>query len=264
MYLSKNSLVKIILTASAFLIIGAVFFCAAYFIGKSEISPKPTIIIGAVFTSLAFISFPTVIYADGISKPFSEGDRLVRRDLQPEKFILFYKELTNKENSAVIKERYDMLELLYLSYRLLDDRRGALEVVQRMKTELKEKYRPKAAVYYAELLYEKGDVQTADGLLSEAEKKDGGSELCAMVDAARRSARARAVSDRETEEKYYTGLLSAAGIFKADNAAALFAHFRLYEICKEEGRDKEAAEHLKYCAENGGRTAISKLAKKLS
>lgn len=264
MYLSKNSLAKIILTASAFLIIGAVFFCIAYFIGKSEISPKPTIILGAVFTSLAFISFPTGIYADGISKPFAEGNRMVRRDLTPEKFLTYYKDITDKEKNAVVRHRYDMLELLYLSCRLLDDKRGAYEAVQMMKTELGEKYRPRAAVYYAELLYEKGDIKTADGLLSEAEKKDPGAELSAMADAVRMTARARAVKDTETEEKYCTGLLSAAGIFKADNASALIAHYRLYEILKETGRERDALEHLEYCAENGGRTAVSKLAKKLS
>ena len=263
MYLSKNSLAKIILTATAFLLLGAVFFCAAYFISKAGISPKPTLILGIVFTSLALLSFPTGLYAEGISKPISEGNRLVKKELDPEKFLLFYNGITDKEKNAVVRHRYDMLELLLISYQLQADKKGAYSAVQLMKEELSGKYRPKAAVHCAELLYDDKEIETADKLLSGAEEKDGGSELYAMADAVRKTARAHALSDYETEEKFYSGLLSATGIFKPDNAAALLAHYRLYDVCKKTDRETEAKAHLQYCAENGGKTAVRRRAKSL-
>ncbi len=262
MYLSKNSLVRIIIISSAFLLIGGGFFVVAYLIAQGGLSPKPTVIIGIVFTAVAFVSLPFGMYADGVSKPFSEGSRLVRRDLQPEAFISYYKDLTDPEKAAVIRHRFDITELLLLSYKLLEDRAGVLNTLDLMKTALPKKYKSFTALYFAEQSYESGDIQTADALVAEAERRNDGAELKALADDLKKSARAKALYDFDTEEKYYNGLLSAGGIFKADNASALIAHYRLYEILKETGRERAALEHLEYCAGNGGKTAIARRAKK--
>ena len=262
MYLSKNSLLKLIIISSAFLLVAGVFYVAAYMISKSELSPRPTVILAVVFTVIAFLSVPFGFYADGVSKPFSEGTRLVRRDLQPQAFITYYKDLTDPEKAAIIRHRYDILELLLTSYKLLDDRAGVISTLELMKTSLPAKHKSFAALRFAEDMYENGDVEGADALVAEAEKRNGGAELTASADDLKKSVRAKALNDYETEEKYYNGLLSAKGIFKADNAAALFAHYRLYDVCKKTGREREALEHLKYCAEYGGKTAIARRAKK--
>ena len=262
MYLSKNSLLKVILISSAFLLLAGVFYVVAYMISKSGLSPKPTVILAVIFTVASFVSLPFGFYADGVSKPFSEGTRLVRRDLQPQAFTAYYKDLTDPEKAAIIRERYDILELLLTSYKLLDDRTGILNTLELMKTSLKAKHKSFAALHFAEDMYENGDIEGADALIAEAEKRNDGAELKALADDMRKSARAKALNDFDTEEKYYNGLLSAKGIFKADNAAALFAHYRLYDICKKTGRERESLEHLQYCAEYGGKTAIARRAKK--
>ena len=130
-----------------------------------------------MFTAVAFVSLPFGMYADGVSKPFSEGSRLVRRDLQPGAFISYYKDLTDPEKAAVIRHRFDITELLLLSYKLLEDRAGVLNTLNLMKTALPKKYKSFTALYFSEQSYESGDIQTADALVAEAERRNDGAAL---------------------------------------------------------------------------------------
>ncbi len=252
MYLSKGSLVKVIFISSVFLLLGIVFFVAAYFIGRGDISPGPTLTIGIICTAAALISLPVGIYAEGVSKPYSEGLKLLERDMAPDAFIEYYGVISDEERNAVTRPRLDFLELLLSAYYLLEDKKGVKEVLKTMKTSLPPKKQGRVAVRFAEEAYEYGDVGTGDRLLEIAEKKDASATVKALCEDARKSRRARAVRDNECEENYYNGILSASGIFKADRVAAFVAHRRLYELCSAACRDAEATEHLEYCAENGG------------
>ena len=263
MFLSRSSLIKTVFIASVLLLIGAVLLIAAYFISKGDMDSAPTVTAGIVMICLSALSAVIGVYADGISKPFAEATRLVRKDLLPKQFIEIYKNAIKGDGYAVVRPRFDTLELLYTAYDLLDDKRGRAAAIVEMKTKLKPSYKPKTAVYAADAEYKNGNIEEGDRLLSYAEKHDASATVAAMADAVRKSSGAAAKGDAATEERYYTGLLSASGLFKADNAAQLIAHYRLYQICNESGRDDEAKEHLKYCAEYGGHTAISKAAKAL-
>lgn len=263
MFLSRSSLIKTVLVSSLLLISGIVLFVIAYYIGKGDTDPAPTVTGGVVMCCLSAVGLFTGIYAEGISKPYSEAQRIVRKDLAPKKYIEYYKEISESSSFVIVRPRFDMLELLYNAYDLTDDRQGRAYAVSEMKKHLSPKYKAKIAVFAADEEYRAGNVEKGDALLSYAASHDTSSTLFAMADGVKKTSRARATGDAETEKKYYTGLLSASGIFKADNAAALAAHYRLYQICKDEGRDDEALDHLKYCAENGGHTAFARAAKAL-
>ena len=263
MFLSRSSLIKTVFIASFLLLTAVVLFVIAFFIYKGDMDPAPTVTAGVITMCLSALAVFAGIYADGVSKPFAEGTRLVRKDLQPKKFIEIYKEKTEGEGYVIARPRFDMLELLYTAYDLTGDKSGRAFAIEEMKAKMKPKYKGRIAVYAADEQYRQGNIEEGDRLLAYAEKHDGSSTVAAMAEAVRQTSKAAAEGDTETEESYYKGLLSAAGIFKADNAASLFAHYRLYHICKDSGRDKEAAEHLTYCAENGGSTAIRKAAKAL-
>lgn len=263
MFLSRSSLIKTVLFSALLLLVGIVFFVAAFFISKGDVDPAPSITAGIILSCLAAVSAFIGIYADSISKPFSEGTRFVKKDLQPKKYIETYKEKSEGDNYAVARPRFDMLELLYNAYDLLDDKRGRAAVIALMKEKMKPSYKGKIAVYAADEEYRAGNIEEGDRLLSYAENHDSSSTVSAMADAVRKTSRASAEGDTETQEKYYTGLLSAGGIFKADNAATLVAHWHLYQICKDTKRDDEAKEHLSYCIDHGGATAISRKAKAL-
>ena len=263
MFLSRSSLIKTVLIASLLLLIGIALFVVAYYISKGDINPAPSITAGVIMTCLSGVAVFIGIYADGVSKPFAEGTRLVKKDLQPKKYIEMYKEKSEGEGYVVARPRFDMLELLYTAYDLTDDRVGRAFAIEEMKAKMKPKYKGKIAVYAADEQYRQGNIEEGDRLLAYAEKHDTSSTVYAMADAVRKTSKAAAEGDAETEESYYNGLLSAAGIFKADNDAILTAHYRLYHICKNSGRDKEAKEHLTYCAEHGGSTAIRREAKAL-
>ena len=261
MFLSRSSLIKTVLFSALLLLIGTVFFIAAYFIGKGDVDPVPSVTVGVILTCLAAVSAFTGIYADSISKPFSEGTRLVKKDLQPKKYIEIFKEKSEGEGYVVARPRFDMLELLYNAYDLLDDKHGRAAVIAAMKEQMKPSYKGKIAVYAADEEYRAGNAEEGDRLLSYAENHDSSSTVSAMADAVRKTSKAAYEKDTETQEKYYTGLLSASGIFKADNASTLVSHWHLYNICKDTGRDEEAQEHLSYCVKHGGATAISRKAK---
>lgn len=263
MFLSRSSLIKTVLISSALLLIGAAFFAVAHFVGKGDMNPAPSVTVGIIMFCLSLLNAFAGIYADGVSKPFAEGTRLVRKDLQPKKYIETYKEKSEGDGYVIARPRFDMLELLYTAYDLLDDRRGRAAVIAQMKTKMKPSYKGRIAVYAADEEYRAGNIEEGDRLLAYAEKHDASSTVSAMADAVRKTSRAAKTGDTEAEEKYYIGLLSASGIFKADNAAALLAHRRLYHICKASGRDGDAKEHLTYCAEHGGSTAIRREAKAL-
>lgn len=260
MFLSRSALIRSVLIGSFFLIIAIVFFVAAFFINKGEMNPVPSVIAGTVMTCLSALSTFIGIYAESVSKPFAEGTRLVRKELQPKKFIEMYKEKSDGDN-VVSRPRFDMLELLYTAYDLTGDKSGRASAIEIMKAEMKPSYKGKIAVYAADEAYRDGDIENGDRLLSYAEEHDGSSTVSAMADAVRKTSKAKAEGDTATEEKYYAGLLSAQGLFKADNAAVLTARWRLYHIFKSSGRDAEAEEHLTYCADHGGNTAIRKAAK---
>lgn len=263
MFLTRTALLKTILISSFFLLIGIVLFVIAFFIKKGDIDPAPTVTAGIIAACVSLLSAFIGIYGDGVSKPFAEGTRIVRKDLQPKKFIEMYKEKSEDGVCAVARPRFDMLELLYTAYDLTGDKHGRAFVIEEMKAKMKPSYKGKIAVYAADEAYREGNIKEGDRLLAYAEKHDNSSTVSAMADAIRKTSRAAAEGDTEAEEGYYNGLLSASGIFKADNAASLIAHWRLYQICKNTGRDKEAKEHLTYCAEHGGHTAVRKAAKAL-
>ncbi len=263
MFLSRSSLIKAVMIGSFLLLFGVIFFVIAYFVGKGDIDPTPSLTVGVISVCLAVLSVIVGIYADGVSKPFAEATRLVKKDLLPKRFIEIYKEKCESGDYVIARPRFDTLELLYTAYDLLDDKRGRASVIAEMKEKMKPSYKGRIAVYAADEAYRKGDIEEGDRLLSYAEKHDGSSTVAAMADAVRKTSGAAANGEPETVEKYYGGLLSASGIFKADNAAALTAHWRLYNISKNKGKEDEAKEHLTYCAENGGHTAISKAAKSL-
>lgn len=263
MFLSRSSLIRTVLIASLLLLTGIVLFVVAYFISKGDMDPAPSVTAGVIMTCLSALAVFAGIYADGVSKPFAEGTRFVRKDLQPKKYIEMYKEKSDGDGYVIARPRFDMLELLYTAYDLNGDKSGRAFVIEEMKAKVSLKYKARIAVYAADSQYKNGNTEEGDRLLSFAEKHDSSSTVSAMADSVRKTSRAAATGDAETEERYYNGLLSASGIFKADSAASLIAHYRLYHICKNSGRDKEAKEHLTYCAEHGGSTAIRRESKAL-
>lgn len=263
MFLSRSSLIKTILTASLFFTIAVVLFVVAYLVKKGDLDPSPSLTMGIVMTCLAVISVFIGVYSDGVSKPFVDGARLVRKDLQPKKYIDMYKEKSGDEGYVIARPSFDMLELLYTAYDLTEDKRGRDAVIVEMKAKMKPAYKGKVAVYAADKEYRAGNIEEGDRLLSYAEKHDDSSTVAAMADAVRKTSRAEATGDTASEEIYYKGMLSANGIFKADNAAALLAHWRLYNICKNSGRENEAKKHLTFCADHGGSTTIRREAKAL-
>ena len=77
-----------------------------------------------------------------------------------------------------------------------------------------------------------------------------------MIDIAGKTSAALCRGDLKTAESYYSGVLNGSGIMKPDNAARLMAHWELFRISEQNGDTEKALEHLRFCAENGGRTAI--------
>ena len=256
MILSRSAVARTVITFLFFLLFGIGAFVFAYFVSRDGQSIKPPVTIGVIFVVLAALSVPLGIYAEGKAKLFSEGTRLVRRQLQPDSFIASYNEKTEAKN-AVCRPGYDLLELLLVSYRLKGDVKNARKTVEAMKALPGRSARAKALIAEAELCYENGDVEEGDALISGAKDlKPGSSLIYAMADICERTAKALATGDTQTAETYYNGVLSAPGIMKAEEDAALFAHWQLFRICDGDGRVGDALTHLKACATSPGKTAI--------
>lgn len=257
MILSKGAVAKIVAVSAGFLLFGAALLATAFFIGKGGQSPTPTLTAGIIFICAAALNVPAGIYSEGKVKPISRGNRLVRKDLDPDGFIAYFNALSSGSN-AVFRPGYDVYELLYDAYALTGNLRRSRAQLALMKSSLKPKYLPRIAVLEACAAFEDGDVETGERLLAEAEEKAPASfTVRSMADMARKGAGAFAAGDFAAAEKYYNGVLNGAGLMKAENDALLDAHAKLFRICEAEGKTAEAFRHLRWCAENGGRTALA-------
>ena len=256
MFLSKNAVTKTVVTSVMFLIIGALFIGLSVFLSAGGQKYAPSLIAGIVFCSLAVINALVGIYSEGITKVFARGCKLVRDELDPEAFIAYYNGVSRSAN-AVSRPTYDISELLLTAYELSGNMRGKQAQLAHMRSALKPKYLPRITVLEACRAYDDGDADEGDRLLSLAGKKYPPSvTVSTMIDIAGKTSAALCRGDLKTAESYYNGVLNGSGIMKPDNAARLMAHWELFRISEQNGDTEKALEHLRFCAENGGRTAI--------
>ncbi len=113
----------------------------------------------------------------------------------------------------------------------------------------------RAKLLKASLLYSYDKNEEAEAIFLEAQNSKLDLLSNALKDNILKSDRAMAMGDYRTVEAYCIKALEQS-FPKLDNLNKLILHFKLGEVYKKLGERDRAIENYRYCAENGGETAI--------
>ena len=111
MILSRRGAVKATVAFLLLAVLAVAAFVFAYFVSRDGQSVRPSVTVGVILSSLALLSIPLNVYADGKAKLVAEGEKFVRQKLCPERFIEAYNGKINEKN-VVCRPDIDVLELL--------------------------------------------------------------------------------------------------------------------------------------------------------
>ena len=252
MFLTKKSILKIALLAISYFILGSAFFALYLLLGDSF--PR-------TFAIILYALCPIFViwgrYAEGKGKLINLGNKIVRCELDPAKFIEEYQRINASVDYVVKKPGVEVLILVMLAYEFSDDKAAALLAADEMIRVAKEKQKTRARLIKSSLLFSLGMTDEAEALFNEARaaKLDFLSQT--LVDFIFKGERAMAHGDYKIAESHCLSQLSRT-FPKLDNLAKLSLNYTLAEIYEKTGEIDKAKERYKFCLENGGATCVVK------
>lgn len=261
MLLTKKSLWKIIIMPVCYFILGTLCIALAIIDACLQTNlPIPILYLG----TFMYLACPLIVlwgrYAEGKAKPIALGLKLVRKELKPAEFIKQYNDLRASDGLIVNRPSLELLQHVVIAYESLRDKENVLATADEMLAVASEKKKTWAKLAKASYLYSYGMTEQAEELFSEARNQKQDFMSQALTDAILKSDRAMALGDYATVESYNLQLLERK-FPKPDNLSLLVIHHTLGEVYEKTQKTEKAIEHYRYCASNGGETALRETAK---
>ena len=255
MLLTKKGLWKIIFAVICFFVTGSFCLFFGFVFVKMELDAKPLFILSA----LSYVNCPLValwgLYAEGKGKYLDTGNRLLQREVRPTEFIRQYNDLKNSPELVINKPSIQLLQLVAISYDVMDDEENGLATLEEMISAANEKKKAYVMLIKVSFLYSYGRIGEADKLWCEIGTMKLNSFCRMLMDSVFKSDRAMAMGDYKTVEAYCLRVLSAV-YPKHNNLSKLIHHYKLGEVYEKMQDTQRAAEHYRYCARYGSETAI--------
>lgn len=259
MFLTKKSFRKILIMAICYFLLGSISIVLWALFNSMGINENFLLILGII----VYLLCPPVIflgrYAEGKGKLINMGNKLIRNDLKPDKFIRHYEELKNADDLVVKKPSVDVLRVALIAYDLLNDRENALATVDEMIDVAGMKKKNLAKLLKSSLLFSYGDTEKAEMLFNEIQKQKLDIVCSGLVDIILKSDRAMAMGDYKTVEAYHLKALTRS-FPKLDKIETLLSNYHLGEVYEKLEDTNKAIEHYQYCVNFGGETAIKTFA----
>lgn len=255
MFLSKKGLVKIILMATCYFLIGSLCVALALLLKSMGIEAGLVFWLGAI---LYMLILPLIFfgrYAEGKGNFINLGNKLVHKELRPAEFLREYQLLRNSKDLVVNKPSLEVLQLVATAYDSLDDKENCIATFDEMIALASEKKKAYARLLKTSVLFSYGETEEAERLFSELQKQKLDMFSKFLVDTILKSDRAMAMGDYKTAEIYNLSLIKK-GFPKLDNLGKLVVYYKLGEIYEKLEDKAKAKEFYLYCANLGGETAI--------
>ena len=260
MILTKKGLLKILLVAFLYLIIGGGCIATGIvFVGKG-INSKPLFSLGGIALFIGALGTLFGRYAEGKGILLNLSLTLVRKELKPAEFIKEYERLTSSDDLIVNKPGVDVLNQLAVAYYALGDNASCLATVDKMISVARGKARGFAMLVKSSFLFSLGEHDEAERLFCEAQSMKLDFLGKFLADQILKGDRAIAIGDYRLAEAHNLKKLNDTSP-ALDNLGKLTVHHTLGEIYEKMGEGGKAITHYSYCVENGGETVMRATAK---
>lgn len=259
MFLTKKSLLKIIIMATVYFLVGSLSIVTWFVFNNFGINENFLLILGIATYLIGLLIVVWGRYAEGEGKLINLGNKLVRFELKPAEFIEHYEELKNADDLVIKKPSVDVLRVVLIAYDLLDDRENALATADEMIDIASNKKKNLAKLLKCSLLFSYGETKEAEMLFNEIQKQKLNITCSGLVDIILKSDRAMAMGDYKTVEAYNLKVLERS-FPKLDNLDKIIVHYQLGEVYAKLLDNDKAIEHYEYCANFGGETVLKKSA----
>ncbi len=254
MLLTKKSLVKILIMAVCYFILGSVCFALGALMITLGINGVFLLWLGAIVYVLDVLIVFWGRYAEGKGRLINLGNRLVRNELRPAEFINEYENLRS-EALVVNKPEMELLQMVAVAYDCLDDREHCLATIEEMIAVARPKKKAFAALIKASFLFSYVKTEEAEKIFSETQKLKLDFMSNALADAIMKGDRAMAMGDYRVVEAYCLRALEQT-FPKPDNLTKLSFHYKLGEVYEKLEDNEKAISYYRYCVDYGGETAF--------
>lgn len=255
MFLTKKSFRKILIMAICYFILGCICITFAILFTNMGIDSTFLFTLGVIVYALNVLMIFCGRYAESKGKLINLGNKLVRNELQPAKFIKHYEFLNKSDDLIIKKPSIEVLQLVAVAYDSLDDRENALLIADEMIDVASKKKKAFANLLKTSLLFSYNKEGEAEELFNEMQKQKLDIKSTGLVDAILKSERAMVMGDYKTVENYSLRMLERS-FPKLDNLGKLVVHYELGEVYEKLEDNSKAIIHYQYCADFGGETAI--------
>ncbi len=259
MLLTKAGLRKIVMIAAIYFLIGSFSLAVGLGLRNTGVNTAPLIRIGVIAYAVGILGVFWGRYAEGKGKLLARGNRLIFRELNPAEFIREYDALREAPGLVVCRPGQELLQLLAVAYGALNDHAAALAAADAQLAAATGKWVTRAKIGKASLLYSYDRTEEAEAIFTEIGRQKLGAVDTLLYDALLKSDRAVARGDYRTAEAYCLKKLEN-GFPKPNPLQTLYLHGKLALLYERLGEREQALEHYRYCAENGGGTALRRKA----
>lgn len=247
------------MVAAIYFLIGSFSLAAGLGLGglfrDTGVNTAPLIRLGVIAYAVGILSIFWGRYAEGKGKLLAKGNRLIFRELNPAEFIREYDARRAAPGLVVCRPGTELLQLLAAAYDALNDRAAALAAADAQLAAATGKQVTRARIAKASLLYSYDRTEEAEAIFTEISRQKLGALDALLYDALLKADRAMARGDYRTAEAYCLKKLSG-GFPKPTPLETLYLHGKLALLYERLGEREQAMEHYRYCAENGGGTAL--------
>lgn len=251
---------RIIITSFAYFLLGCSCIFAGVILSSVEVDATFLYLLGVI----SFLLIPIFVllgrYAEGKGKLINLGNKLVRQELVPMKFIEQYEALRNSPDLYVNKPSIEVLELVAVAYDSLDEREKCLAAVEEMISVAGEKKKTLAEIIKTSFLFSYGRTEEAESLFNKLRERKMSAVCVYYKDSVFNSDRAMAMGDYKTVENHCLKMLGQK-FPKLDNLGRLIINYKLGEVYEKLMDNEKATLHYTYCVDFGGETAIKNSAK---
>lgn len=259
MFLTKKSILKIVIMAVCYFLIGSLSIATWFVFVGMGIYENFLLILGIITYLLGALMILLGRFAEGKGKLINLGTKLVRNELKPAEFIKHYESVKNSGDLVLNKPSIEVLQLVIAAYDSLNDKENALATADEMINAAKDKKKNYAKLIKTSLLFDYGTIQEAEALFNSIKSEKLDIMSAGLADAILKSDRAKAMEDYKTVEAYNLMLLERS-FPKLDNLGKLVVHYQLGEVYAKLQENENAVTHYQYCVNFGGETEIKKSA----
>ncbi len=259
MFLTKENFRRIRKRILGYFLLGSLMIALGIWTAMVESATVIPFIGGGIIYALCPLVFLWGKDVEGKINLINLGRELVREDLSPAIFLREYYALRKSPDLVVCQPSVEVLEFVAVAHECLNEREKVLETVEEMLSVAPQKKRSLVKLVKCSFLFSYGRTEEAEALFFEAQREKPNAVCRLMIDNIWKSDRAIAMGDYKTAEQHLLGQLSKA-FPELDNLGKLVTHFSLGVVYEKLAENEKAAEHYRYCAENGGETAIKESA----